>query len=110
MGVLHAKVSGAWVPLSVGSGGPPGPTGATGPAGPTGPQGPPGAGGATSAYVHHQGPVAASWIVVHNLGYFPNVTVIDSGGATCEGDVGHIDVTTLTIQFSAGFSGTAYLS
>ena len=71
-----------------------------------------GGGGTTGpvAYVHTQGAVAASWIVVHNLGFFPNVTVIDSSGATCEGDVAHIDSTTLTIQFSGGFTGTAYLS
>lgn len=72
-----------------------------------------GTGGGTGgpvAYVHSQGTVAASWIVVHNLGFFPNVTVIDSSGATCEGDVAHIDSNTLTIQFSGGFTGTAYLS
>ena len=68
-----------------------------------------GSGGPVS-YVHHQGTIAASWIVTHSLGFFPNVTVIDSGGATCEGDVAHIDDTTLTIQFSGGFTGTAYLS
>ena len=72
-----------------------------------------GGGGGTSgpvAYVHTQGTVAASWLIEHNLGFFPNVTVIDSSGATCEGDVAHIDSNTLTIQFSGGFTGTAYLS
>jgi len=68
-----------------------------------------GTGGAV-AYVHNQGTVAASWLIEHNLSFFPNVTVIDSSGATCEGDVAHIDNDTLTIQFSGGFTGTAYLS
>jgi hypothetical protein len=62
------------------------------------------------SYVHNQATIAASWLVEHNLGWFPNVTVIDSSGATCEGDVAHIDDTTLTIQFSGGFTGVAYLS
>ena len=71
---------------------------------------PSGGTGGPVAYVHHQDTVAASWIVVHGLGFFPNVTVIDSSGATCEGDVAHIDSSTLTIQFSGAFTGTAYLS
>jgi len=87
MPVLKAKIGGSWVPLGGGGGG---------------------SGGA--GFVHSQSTIAASWIVTHNLGFFPNVTVIDSGGATCEGDVGHIDINTLTIQFSGGFTGTAYLS
>lgn len=62
------------------------------------------------AYVHTQGVVAASWLIEHNLGFFPNVTVIDSGGSTCEGDVAHIDANTLSIQFSGAFTGTGYLS
>lgn len=72
-----------------------------------------GGGGSTGtiSYVHHQDTVAASWIVSHMLGWFPNVTVIDSGGATCEGDIAHIDDNTLTIQFSGGgFTGVAFLS
>ncbi len=71
---------------------------------------PVGGDGGPTAYVHNQGTVAASWIVVHNLGFFPNVTVIDSSGAMVEGDVAHIDDTTLTIQFSGAFTGVAYLS
>lgn len=93
MGVLYARVAGAWAPISgTATGG-----GGGGPGGPV-------------AYVHNQGTIAASWLVEHSLGFFPNVTVIDSGGTTCEGDVGHIDDNTLTIQFSAAFTGTAYLS
>jgi len=95
MGVLYARVGGAWVPVGIGEPGGGSPGGGTG--GPV-------------SYVHNQGTVAASWIVVHNLGFFPNVTVIDSSGATVEGDVAHIDDTTLTIQFSGDFTGVAYLS
>lgn len=68
-----------------------------------------GVGGGVS-YVHNQGTVSDSWLIEHNLGFFPNVTVIDSGGTTCEGDVAHIDENTLTVQFSAAFTGVGYLS
>ena len=71
---------------------------------------PGGGGGGPVSYVHVQGIAAASWIITHALGRFPNVTVVDSSGANCEGQVGYIDESALTIQFSAAFTGTAYLS
>ena len=62
------------------------------------------------SYVHVQSTVSATWMVEHDLGWFPNVTVIDSAGSTVEGDVAHIDTTMLTISFSGAFTGHAYLS
>lgn len=71
-----------------------------------GPQGP----GATLAYVHTQGVASATWVVTHNLGWNPNVTVQDSAGTTVEGDTVYNSVNQLTINFVAAFAGTAYLS
>lgn len=90
----------------------PGPAGPTGPAGPAGPAGPPGAAGAApQAYVHVQDVPAATWVIVHNLGYYPNVRVEDSAGADIEGgDVANVDLNTLTVSWSVAFGGTAYLS
>jgi hypothetical protein len=68
-----------------------------------------GAGGGDS-YVHNQGVVASTWTITHNLGYYPNVTVIDSALSTVEGDVTQISTNVLRLQFSAAFTGTAYLS
>ena len=61
-------------------------------------------------YVHNQGVAAASWVIVHNLGYFPNVTVEDSTGVTIEGEIVHNTANQLTLTFSGSFSGVAYLS
>jgi len=72
-----------------------------------------GGGGGTGgplSYVHTQGTVSATWMVEHNLGWFPNVTVIDSAGSTVEGDIAHLGNDSLTISFSGAFTGTAYLS
>lgn len=72
-----------------------------------------GGGGGTSgpmSYVHVQPTTSATWMVEHDLGWFPNVTVIDSAGSTVEGDIAHIDTTMLTISFSGAFTGHAYLS
>ncbi len=82
--------------------------GDTGPQGPQGPQGP--AGGGTASYVHDQSVPAATWTINHNLGYFPNVTVVDSAGNQVIGQVQYISLNSMTINFNASFGGKAYLS
>jgi hypothetical protein len=55
--------------------------------------------------------VAASiWNISHELMFRPNVTVVDSAGDEVEGDVRHLNATSIRITFSAAFAGTAYLS
>lgn len=100
--------------LSVGQGpaGAPGPQGDPGPpgaAGATGPQGTAGAGGDLN-FEHSQSPAASTWVVVHNLGKRPSVTVIDSAGDEVEGHLAYDSANQLTLTFSASFSGTAYLN
>jgi hypothetical protein len=77
--------------------------------GPQGPAGPAGAGGVTS-YTHTQGISLATWTITHNLGFFPNVSVVDSANTQVEGDVVYTSVNALTVSFSSAFSGKAYLS
>lgn len=61
-------------------------------------------------YTHTQATPSTTWIVSHNLGKFPSVTVVDSSGEEVEGDVMHDSANALRILFSAGFSGVAYLN
>jgi hypothetical protein len=68
-----------------------------------------GTGGPVS-YVHNQATVSATWSIAHGLGWYPNVTVIDSAGTTVEGDITHTNSNLLTIHFSGAFTGVAYLS
>ena len=89
--------------------GPPGPQGEPGPPGPPGEPGPPGSGGG-AAYTHVQAVPATVWMITHTLGYQPNVTVIDSSNEQVEGDVIYGPLGTISLVFSAAFSGTAYLS
>lgn len=70
--------------------------------------GPQGASG--GFYTHTQGFPASVWTITHNLGYRPQVQVFDSLDREVLGDVLHIDVNTLTVTFTAGFSGKSYLS
>jgi hypothetical protein len=61
-------------------------------------------------YQHSQTTAISTWTVVHNMGYMPSVTVIDSGGNEVEGDIVYNSTSTLTLSFSAEMSGVAYLS
>jgi len=95
--------------------GPTGPTGATGSTGPTGPAGstgPQGPAGATQvvSYTHTQNAVSLSWVITHNLGFYPNVVVTDSAGTVVEGDISFQSVNQFTITLTHAISGYAYLS
>lgn len=61
-------------------------------------------------FTHTQVSASSSWTVTHNLDKFPSVTVIDSGNNKVIGDIHYIDQDTLTISFTAAFSGVAYLN
>ena len=65
------------------------------------------AGGAQ--YVHQQDVPLEVWQIDHNLGGYPAVAVVDSANRVGFGEVTYIDVNRLTVAFSAGFSGRAYL-
>jgi hypothetical protein len=64
----------------------------------------------TVAYTFVQGTPVNTWVIDHPLTFLPNVTVVDSSGRQVEGDVSYADTDTVTITFSAAFSGKAYLS
>lgn len=98
-----------------------GPPGAQGPQGPQGPQGgqglqgvpgPAGADGVGSDrhHTHTQAVPSDTWTITHNLGKYPSVSVVDSSGGEVEGEVSHASPNQLTVVFSAGFSGSAYLN
>lgn len=61
-------------------------------------------------YVFNQGVASSVWNITHNLGKFPSVTVVDSSGREVIGDVQHLTINTLTINFSSGFAGKAYMN
>lgn len=82
-----------------------------------GPQGPGGVDGVQAdeivglvAYKHNQSTPLSTWTIIHNLNFFPNVTVFDSAESQVEGAVTHIDETRLTISFSSAIAGKAHLS
>jgi hypothetical protein len=62
------------------------------------------------SYEHMQGSANSSWAITHNLGFKPNVTVIDSAGNIVEGEIAYTNSNSLTVSFQSAFSGNAYLS
>ena len=87
-----------------------GATGPVGPAGPVGPQGVQGPPGPTLAYTHTQNTPSTTWNIAHNLGIFPQVSVVEFGGANIVGDVTYLDTNNIRVTFTAAVSGRAYLS
>jgi hypothetical protein len=82
--------------------------GEAGPQGLQGPQGEPGIVSVESQYYRHDQMVASAlWVVNHNLGYRPNVSVTDSAGTNVEGEISHVDSNSLVLTFSSPFTGTA---
>lgn len=62
------------------------------------------------AYTHIQGVSSDVWTINHSLGFYPNVTVVDSAGTIVEGEINYLTTNALVLNFSAAFSGNAYLS
>lgn len=82
-----------------------------GPVGPPGIQGPPGSNGAAVAYLHTQVEESTSWVINHDLGFFPNVTVAEAGtNIVIEPGEIHHSVNQLELQFNTPRAGTARLS
>lgn len=61
-------------------------------------------------YSHQQAIPELSWTITHNLGFNPNISIVDSVEDQVEGDVTYINLNTLTVDFASPFSGKAYLS
>ena len=53
---------------------------------------------------------STTWIINHNLGKFPSITVIDTAGTVVTGEYTYTDNNNVTLTFSAGFAGKAYLN
>lgn len=68
------------------------------------------AAGSDANYVHDQLLASATWDVIHNLGKFPAVTVVDSAGDVCIGDVHYVSANRVALAFRAPFSGQAFLN
>jgi len=62
--------------------------------------------------IQTSGPFAGSyiWTINHNLNFYPNVSVFDSGNNSVETHVSYTNANTAIIVMNSAISGTAYLS
>jgi len=63
-------------------------------------------------YVHNQTTVSSEWNITHNLGYFPNVTILDNDSPPriVEADIRYLNTSSVRIIMNTSMSGTAYLT
>ena len=82
--------------------------GLPGPKGDKGDTGPPG--NAAAQYEHQQLIAAATWVVNHNLGLRPQITVLSLGGATMWAEVIHASPNQALVYFDEPQAGLAICS
>lgn len=68
------------------------------------------AAGAGDTFVFDQVGASTTWVIVHGLGLFPNVTTVDTGGTVIHGTVVYDSAMQITVTFTIAQSGHAYLS
>lgn len=51
-----------------------------------------------------------TWTIDHNMGKFPSITVIDSGGNKVIGEEEHVDNNQVILKFNGAFTGKATLN
>lgn len=71
--------------------------------------GPP-AGGPGSAYTHTQSSASDAWVVNHNLGYRPAVSVLSVGGKEMLAGVVHTSTNQFVVSFDQPTAGLAVCS
>jgi hypothetical protein len=85
--VYGPKIDGAWPPLAIGR-----------------------FSQFTQRSIFTQGSASDTWSINHTLGGYPSVTVVNSTGTVVVGTVTYISTSEIQIEFTAPFSGTAYLT
>ena len=61
-------------------------------------------------YVHDQQTASTTWVIVHNMNKYPAVNVVDTANDEVIGQVTYNNLNQITINFTAAFSGKAYLN
>lgn len=94
--------------VGIGRQGLPGDPGPQGPQGVQGPKGDQGDSGSAASTYTQPFSGLASVAVVHNLGRYPSVIVVDSAGDEVYGDIHYDTINQLTVVFSSATGGTIF--
>jgi hypothetical protein len=63
-----------------------------------------------ASFTWNQSSASTVWTVVHNMGAFPSITVVDSGGNVVLGTATYLNNNVIQINFKYSFAGKAYLN
>lgn len=66
--------------------------------------------GTGDTYLHIQGILADEWVINHNMGKLPSVTVMDTTSRVVMANIEYIDNNNLKISFNEPFKGRATLN
>lgn len=66
-----------------------------------------GGGGGGTIFEHVQNSAAATWIINHNLGYFPDIHVYTLGGSEIIAEVQHVSPNQARVYLAAPMTGRA---
>ncbi|MCP3696995.1 MAG: hypothetical protein GY920_00270, partial [Aliivibrio sp.] len=61
-------------------------------------------------FVFPQALPSATWVIQHNLGKFPSITVVDTANTVVYGEYIFNSINQTTLNFSFAFAGKAYLN
>jgi hypothetical protein len=64
----------------------------------------------TRRHVHTQGVASTTWVITHNLGGKPSITIVDSADTVVVGEVTYNSNSEVEVNFTSAFSGFAYLT
>ncbi len=62
------------------------------------------------SYVYGQVEASDEWEITHNLGFYPSVSVVDSGGNLVKCNVEYVNINKLIVRSEYEITGSAYLS
>lgn len=65
---------------------------------------------ALGTFIYEQAVPNTEWVITHNLGKFPSVTVVDSAGNVFFSVVKYINENTCVVTMNMPMNGTAYLN
>ena len=64
----------------------------------------------TARHIHTQETAASTWVINHALGGYPSVSVVDSSKTLVFGEITYPSTTQVVVNYSAAFSGYAFLT
>lgn len=66
--------------------------------------------GADKTEIYNQQIPSTEWLITHNLGKYPSVTIVDSGDSVVYGEIEYLSNNQVRLSFTAAFAGKAYLN